>query len=42
MKMHGMSNIKFTSAKQAKAIYNFKDTKEKLCITKAAIWYTSS
>ena len=25
---------------KAKAIYNFKNTKEKLCMTNAAIWYT--
>ena len=28
-KMHGMNNIKFTDAQQAKAIYNFKNTKDK-------------
>jgi len=34
-----MDNIKFTNAQQSKMIYKFKNTKEKLCKTKAAVWY---
>jgi len=36
-KMHGMNSIKVTVAQHAKAIYNFKNTKKKLCRTKGAI-----
>jgi hypothetical protein len=38
-KMHGVNTIKSTGAEQAKAIYNFKNTEEKLCRTNAATWY---
>ena len=34
-----MDIIKFTNAQQSKTIYNFKNTKEKLCKTKSAIGY---
>jgi len=34
-----MDNIKFTIAQQSKTIYKFKKAKEKLCETKAAVWY---
>ena len=37
--MHGKINIKYIEAKQAKAIYRFKNTKRKLYISNAAIWY---
>jgi hypothetical protein len=37
--MHGMSNIQFANAGQAKAVYNYKNTKEKLYKTNAAIWF---
>ena len=33
--MYGMSEINFIDVQQAKAIYNFKNTKEKLCRTNA-------
>jgi len=36
-KMYDMNSIKFTDAQQTKAIYNFKNTKKKLCRTKRAI-----
>jgi hypothetical protein len=35
--IHGMNNIKFANAQQAKAVYNYKNTKERLCKTNAAI-----
>ena len=38
-KMHGVNNMGCTDAEQAKAIYNFKNTEEKLCRTNEAIWY---
>jgi len=34
-----MSDIKFTDVQKAKANYNFKNTKGKLCRTNAATWY---
>jgi hypothetical protein len=34
-----MNNIKFIKARQAKEIYQYKNTKEKLHNTNAAIWY---
>ena len=37
--MHGKINIKYIEAKQAKAIYQFKNTKRKLYRTNVAIWY---
>jgi hypothetical protein len=37
--MHGIQNIKFIDAKQAKEIHQFKNTKRKLYKTIAAIWY---
>ena len=37
--MHGPLNVKFINAKQAKQTYQYKNTKEKLCKTNAAIWY---
>ena len=37
--MHGTINIKYIEAKQAKAIYQFKNSKRKLYRTNAAIWY---
>jgi len=41
-KVYSMNSIKFTDAPQAKAIYNFKNTKKKLSMTKGAIWYISA
>jgi len=37
--MHGHTNVKFVNAKQAKATYQYRNTKEKLYKTKDAIWY---
>jgi hypothetical protein len=37
--MYGMNNIKFINARQAKEIYQYKNIKEKLHKTNAAIWY---
>ena len=36
--MHGTMKIKFIEAKQAKEIYQYKNTKSKLYRTNAAIW----
>jgi hypothetical protein len=38
-KMYGKNNIKFINARQAKEISQYKNTKEKLHKTNAAIWY---
>jgi hypothetical protein len=35
---HGMTNIKFANARQANAVYEHKNAKEKLCKTNAAVW----
>ena len=40
--MHGTINIKYIEAKQAKAIYQFKNSKRKLYRTNAAIGTTKS
>ena len=37
--MHGNMNAKFVSAKQAKEKYQYRNTREKLYKTNAAIWY---
>jgi len=37
--MHSVNNTKFTDAQEAKAIYNFKNTKENFCRINTAIWY---
>jgi len=37
--MYGVNNIRCTDAEQAKAIYNLKNTEEKLCMINAAIRY---
>jgi len=37
--MHGPQDVKFLGAQQAKQIYQYKNTKEKLCKTNAAIWF---
>jgi hypothetical protein len=37
--MHGMNNIRFANAKQAETLYNYKNRKEKLCKTKAGMWF---
>jgi hypothetical protein len=37
--MHGQTNIKLVSAKQAEEIYAHKNTKSRLYKTIAAIWY---
>jgi hypothetical protein len=37
--MVGMRNINFGSAQQAKAAYDYKNTKEELYKTNAAIWF---
>jgi len=36
--MHGSENVKFANAQQAKQIYQYKNIKEKLYETYAAIW----
>lgn len=37
--MLGMRNLKFANTQQAAAAYNYKNTKEELCKTSAAIWF---
>ena len=37
--MHGPMNVKFANAKQAKETYQYRNIKEKLFKTNAAIWY---
>jgi hypothetical protein len=37
--MHGTMNLKFISAKQAKEVYEYKNIKQKLHKTTAAIWF---
>jgi len=37
--MHGSENAKFASAQQAKQIYQYKHTKEKLYKTNTSMWY---
>jgi len=36
--MHGPLIVKFGNAQQLKHTYQYKNTKEKLCKTNAAIW----
>ena len=38
-KMYGTNNIKFVTDRQTKEVYQYKNTKEKLHRTNAAIWY---
>jgi hypothetical protein len=40
--MHGMDNFKITDAQEANIINNFKNVKEKLLKTKAAIWFNKT
>jgi hypothetical protein len=40
--MHGTMNLKFISAKQAKEIYKYKNIKQKLHKTTAAIWFNKT
>jgi hypothetical protein len=40
--MHGMNNIKFLNSQQAKAVYNYKNTKEKPDKTNTAIWFNNT
>ena len=37
--MQGPLNVKFANAKQAKEIYQYRNTREKLFKMNAAIWY---
>jgi hypothetical protein len=37
--MHGHMNVKFVNAKQAKVTYQYRNIREKLYKTNAAIWY---
>jgi len=37
--MHGNTKVKFSEAKQARDVYNYKNIKRKLYKTNAAIWY---
>ena len=39
--MHSVNNIKFTDAQEAKAIYNFKNTKENFCRVNAGTTNTA-
>ena len=39
--MHGINNIKFINARQAKEIYQYKNIKEKIHKTNTAIWYNN-
>jgi hypothetical protein len=40
--MHGPKNVKFINTQQAKQIYQYKNIKEKLYKTNAAIWYNTT
>ena len=40
--MYGTMNLKFANAKQAREVYEYKNTKQKLHRTIAAIWYNKS
>jgi len=40
--MHVPENVKFVNAKQAKQIYLYKNTKENLNKTNAAIWHNKT
>jgi hypothetical protein len=40
--MHGAKHIKFANDQQAKQMYQYKKTKEKLHKTNAAIWYNKT
>jgi hypothetical protein len=37
--MHGMEHTKLISAQQARPVYKYKSTKEKLFKTSATIWF---
>jgi hypothetical protein len=38
IKMHGLYNIRFINAQQAKETYKYKNIREKLCKCNATIW----
>ena len=40
--MHGPKNIKLHNAEQAKTVYQYKNTKIKLYMNNAAIWYNKT
>jgi hypothetical protein len=40
--MQGQQNVKFASAQQAQQISQYKNTKEKLHKTNAAIWFNKA
>ena len=40
--MHGQENIKLCDAKQAKQVYQYKNTKLKLYKNNAAIWFNKT
>jgi len=40
--LHGPDNVKFTSVQQAKQMYRYKNTKEKLQKANTAIWYNNT
>jgi hypothetical protein len=42
LKMHGTTNHKFINAKQARDIYAYKNLKQKLHKTIAAIWFNNT
>jgi hypothetical protein len=37
--MHGINNIKFISAQQKRGIYQYENSKERLCKTNASVWF---
>jgi hypothetical protein len=40
--MHRMNNFKILNAQNARIIYNYKNTKEKLLKTIAALWFSKT
>jgi len=40
--MHGRKNIKLHNAEQAKPVHQYKDTKIKLYMNNAAVWYNKT
>jgi hypothetical protein len=40
--MHGTMNLKFANAKQAKETYEYRNIKQKLHKTTAAIWFNKT
>jgi hypothetical protein len=40
--MHGTMNLKFTNTKQAKEVCEYKNAKQKLHKTTAAVWFNKT